>query len=157
MLTLPDLCALVAGRATLVIELKSRFDGDRRLAERAATVLTTYPGPAALMSFDPTLIEALRKRAPDLPRGIVAERHYAQDEWGPLPRRDKRSMAHLLHIPYTRPHFIAYAISDLPTVATTIARDILRMPLLTWTVRSENDRRQAQRYADQIIFEDWRP
>ena len=32
MLTLGELCALVAGRATLVIELKSRFDGDLRAA-----------------------------------------------------------------------------------------------------------------------------
>ena len=31
-LTLGELCELVAGRATLVLELKSRFDGDRRLA-----------------------------------------------------------------------------------------------------------------------------
>ena len=157
MLTLPDLCALVAGRTALVIELKGRFDSDRRLVERAAAVLTSYPGPAAVMSFDPALIKAMRASAPDLPRGIVAERHYGQDEWGPLPPSEKRSMAHLLHIPYTRPHFIAYAVRDLPTVATTIARNILRMPLLTWTVRSEDDRRRAQRYADQIIFEGWRP
>ena len=31
MITLGELCDLVAGRAPLVIELKSRFDGDRRL------------------------------------------------------------------------------------------------------------------------------
>ena len=31
MITLAELCDLVAGRAPLVIELKSRFDGDRRL------------------------------------------------------------------------------------------------------------------------------
>ena len=35
MLTLGELCALVAGRATLVIELKSRFDG-RRARRRGA-------------------------------------------------------------------------------------------------------------------------
>ena len=31
MMTLGELCDLVAGRAPLLIELKSRFDGDRRL------------------------------------------------------------------------------------------------------------------------------
>ena len=39
MMTLGELCDLVAGRATLVIELKSRFAGDTRLAARAAEVL----------------------------------------------------------------------------------------------------------------------
>ena len=33
MITLGELCDLVAGRATLVVELKSRFDGDRRLVD----------------------------------------------------------------------------------------------------------------------------
>ena len=33
MITLGELCDLVAGRATLVIEIKSRFDGDRRLVD----------------------------------------------------------------------------------------------------------------------------
>src|SRR6266568_2937593 len=34
MLTLGELCDLTAGRVTLVIELKSRFDGDDRLVAR---------------------------------------------------------------------------------------------------------------------------
>src|SRR5215472_12021659 len=34
MLTLGELCDLVAGRVPLALELKSRFDGDLRLAQR---------------------------------------------------------------------------------------------------------------------------
>src|SRR5476649_475677 len=37
-LTLGELCELVAGRATLMLELKSHFDGDLRLAQRTADV-----------------------------------------------------------------------------------------------------------------------
>src|SRR5947209_4962490 len=36
MMSVGDLCDLVAGRVTLLIEIKSRFDGDRRLVARAA-------------------------------------------------------------------------------------------------------------------------
>src|SRR5450759_1567951 len=50
-LTLGELGARVAGRATLVLELKSHVDGDRRLVQRAAAVLANYAGPAAVMSF----------------------------------------------------------------------------------------------------------
>ena len=57
-LTLGELCDLVGGRATLLLELKSRFDGDLRLVQRAAEVLASYAGPVAVMSFDPALIEA---------------------------------------------------------------------------------------------------
>ena len=39
MMSLADLCALVAGRVPLVIEVKSHFDGDRKLVSRKAEVL----------------------------------------------------------------------------------------------------------------------
>jgi glycerophosphoryl diester phosphodiesterase len=156
-LTLGELCALVAGRATLVLELKSHFDGDLRLTQRMADVLASYAGPVAAMSFDPAPIETLRMIAPGLRRGIVAERHYDHPEWNALPTATKRRMAYLLHVNRTRPHFIAYSVKDLPAVAPAIMRLIFGMPLLTWTVRSEDDRRRATRWADQIIFEGIRP
>src|SRR5207244_2632804 len=59
MMTLGDLCALVAGRVPLVIEVKSHFDGDRRLVKRMAEVLAAYSGPAVGMSFDPDQVLAL--------------------------------------------------------------------------------------------------
>ena len=73
MISVGELCDLVAGRVTLVIELKSGRAGDRRLAARAAAVLSAYAGPAAVMSFDPAQIVPLRTSAPRLTRGIVAE------------------------------------------------------------------------------------
>ncbi len=156
-LTLGELCELVGGRATLVLELKSRFDGDRKLVQRVAAVLANYAGPVAVMSFDPSLIEAARQIAPGLTRGIVAERHYAHRAWDRLPPSEKRHMAHLLHALRTRPQFVAYSVKDLPAAAPLIARMMFGRPLLTWTVRSEADRRCAARWADQIIFEGIRP
>ena len=157
MMTLGDLCDFVAGRATLVIELKSHFDGDRRLVQRSADVLANYRGPVAVMSFDPAMIEVVRWIAPHLTRGVIAERHYADHEWDRFPRAEKRAMAMLLHAGRTRPHFIAYGVKDLPAAAPLIARLLFRLPLLTWTVRSEADRRTAARWADQMIFEGLRP
>jgi glycerophosphoryl diester phosphodiesterase len=156
-LTLGELCDLVGGRTTLVLELKSHFDGDRRLAQRAADVLANYAGPVAMMSFDPAMIEVVRWIAPDLTRGIVAERHYAHHEWDRFPRSEKRRMAFLLHANRTRPQFIAYGVKDLPAAAPLIARAVFGLPLLTWTVRSDDDRRRAARWADQMIFEGIRP
>jgi hypothetical protein len=37
------------------------------------------------------------------------------------------------------------------------ARNVLGMPLLTWTVRTEAERARAARWADQMIFEGFRP
>src|SRR6516164_8035174 len=124
MITLGELCDLVAGRTTLLIEMKSRFAGDRRLVSRVATVLSGYHGPAAVMSFDPAQIADLRAFAQALS---------------------------------ARSQFIAYAVRDLPALLPAVARSVLRLPLLTWTVRSADDQRKAVRYADQMIFEGFRP
>jgi glycerophosphoryl diester phosphodiesterase len=154
-LTLAELCELVASRVTLALELKNHFDGDRRLPERVAAVLASYAGPVAVMSFDPAMLEMLRHVAPALARGIVAQRHY--DDWPGLSPAQRRSLAWLMHAPRTRPHFIAYAIKDLPALAPLVLRMVFGLPLLTWTVRSEAERVTAARYADQMIFEGWRP
>jgi glycerophosphoryl diester phosphodiesterase len=156
-ITLGELCDLVGGRATMVLELKSRFDGDDRLAQRAAQVLAGYSGPAAVMSFDPVLMAAVRRIAPRLVRGIDAERHFDHPEWRRLSAAQKRSMAFLLHAAQTRPHFVSYRVQDLPGLAPLVARHIFRLPLLAWTVRTQQDRRRAERFADQMIFEGFQP
>jgi glycerophosphoryl diester phosphodiesterase len=155
-LTLGELLDLVAGRATLLLELKSHFNGDGRLLTRAAEVLSAYRGPVAVMSFDPQIIE-LARRYPALVRGIVAQRHYSHSEWKELPASARRSMGLLLHVPRSRPQFIAYSVRDLPAGPPLLMHALWKLPLLTWTVRSDNDRKRAARWADQVIFEGWRP
>jgi glycerophosphoryl diester phosphodiesterase len=157
MMSLGDLCALVAGRVPLVIEVKSHFDGDRKLVARMAEVLASYRGPVAGMSFDPDQVLALRESMPGLPRGIVAERSYDAADWPEATPAQREGMLHLRHAFRTRPHFVAYWIDELPALAPWIARHIFGLPLLTWTVRTPEQRTRAGRYADQMIFEDFRP
>jgi glycerophosphoryl diester phosphodiesterase len=157
MLTLGELCDLVAGRATMLVELKSRFDDDGRLAARVATVLAGYRGPVAPMSFDPRPILKLRHQAPHLTLGMVAAKERAQPHLKAMPARLLQGMGYLVTAAAARPQFLAYGVADLPAFAPLFARRVLRMPLLTWTVRTEADRRRAQRWADQMIFEGFRP
>ena len=157
MMTLGEMCDFVAGRTPMLIELKSRFDGDLRLVRRAAAVLESYAGPFAVMSFDPAPIIALRALAPAFTRGIVAERNYKDSEWRTLTGKQKRSLAFLLHARRSRPHFIAYQVNDLPSPGPWIARNLFGRPLLTWTVRTDAERARAKRRADQMIFEGFRP
>jgi glycerophosphoryl diester phosphodiesterase len=153
MLTLGELCDLTAGKVALVIELKSRFDGDLRLASRAAKVLSAYQGPAAVMSFDPEPIGALRDLASALPRGLVAMQRGASNPATSGPSATRFVMQALA----ARLNFLAYRVQDLGTVIPSTARNILGLPLLTWTVRTPEDRARAARHADQMIFEGFRP
>ena len=86
MMSLGDLCALVAGRVPLVIEVKSHFDGDRKLVARMAEVLASYRGPVVGMSFDPDQVLALRELMPKLPAASLPNAAMKQ----PTGRRHRR-------------------------------------------------------------------
>jgi glycerophosphoryl diester phosphodiesterase len=157
MMSLGDLCDLVSGRVPVLVEVKSHFDGDRKLVRRMAQVLAAYSGPVAAMSFDPDQVVALRETMPELLRGIVAERTYSETGWPEASPAQRRGMLHLRHAWRTRPQFVAYWVNELPAAAPWIARHVFGLPLLTWTVRTPEQRERATRYADQMIFEGFRP
>lgn len=155
--SLQDLLDLVAGRTPLILELKSGWSSGHGLAARVAAALKSYAGPVAAMSFDPSQVAALRIHASGLPLGIVAERYYRDPGWSGLSRPQKFALGNLLHLHRTKPHFIAYRVEDLPAAAPLFARHALGMFLLTWTVRTDANRRRARLWADQMIFEGFRP
>ncbi len=157
MLTLGELCDIVGGRVTMLIELKSRFDGDDRLPARVAEILTGYRGHAAPISFDPRQVAQVRHHAPGLTCGIVAAKYHPHPYWDLMPFWMRHGMGYLVTGLAARAQFVAYGVDDLPALAPLFARAVLRLPLLTWAVRTEAERRTAARWADQMIFEGFRP
>jgi glycerophosphoryl diester phosphodiesterase len=157
MIALGELCDLVRGRVTLVIELKRGQPGDQRLSKRAAAVLAGYSGPVALMSFEPAQIAWVRAFSERLTRGIVAERRPARSGGSDWRAQGSRTVAYCLNALRAEPHFLAYSVKDLPAALPLAARRLCGMRVLTWTVRSADDRQRALRWADQMIFEGFRP
>jgi glycerophosphoryl diester phosphodiesterase len=153
---------VIGGRAPLIIEVKSRFDGDWRLAERVAAVIAEYEGPIAIKSFDPQVIAYLRDNADRLridrrPLGIVAEVNYDPGGRERLSQAVRESLAAFLHYPQTRPDFLSWRVDDLPHAIPFLLRTQLDTPVITWTVRREDQRARAEQWADQIIFEGFAP
>jgi len=155
-LSLPDLLERVGGYVPLVLEVKSTWARDGKFEANIARALKPYTGPVAVMSFDPYAIAAFREAAPSLARGLVASR-FAQEDWPNLTPLQRFAMRHLLTSAFARPHFIAYDIAALPALAPLIARILFGLPLLTWTVRTADERERTLRYADAMIFEGIEP
>ncbi len=86
-----------------------------------------------------------RTAAPGLPVGLVAKGGLAT------------TIRHLTIIIRHGFHFVSYSLTDLPTPAPLIARWILGLPLICWTVRSPQDARKAKRWTGQMTFEVIRP
>ena len=145
--TLRHLLGQVCGKVPLLIEIKSRrHDGARigALCLAVTRALEGYLGPHAVMSFDPRAVRWFAVHAPMTVRGLVV----TEENGKTLPGMVKRRLA-LWH---ARPDFLAYDIRDLPSRFAAAQRK-RGLPLLTWTVRSEELRTRAARYADAPIAE----
>lgn len=151
--TLSSLLAEIAGRVPLIIEIKSRFDGDARLATRVVELAAHYSGPLALKSFDPQVLRTLRDLHVSLPVGLVAQAHYTARDWPSLDETTRQALAALSDFASTRPDFLSWRLSDLPHAAPLLCRAGLGLPVMVWTVRTLQEQSLAARFADQIIFE----
>ncbi|CAN1722326.1 Glycerophosphodiester phosphodiesterase [Hyphomicrobium sp. 1Nfss2.1] len=159
MIDLADLLALVAGRQPLLIEIKSEWDKpDANFLKGIAATASGYSGPLGLMSFDPAVMTAMRELAPAIPRGIVSGQYVGDCWWrGKLGPERAYDLTHLLESGPAAPDFYAYDVNALPTPVTRFTREVLALPLFTWTVRTDEQRATAARWADAPIFEGYEP
>jgi glycerophosphoryl diester phosphodiesterase len=156
--TLPEFLAAVAGAVPVIVEIKSAYDGDLRLARRTAEVAAGYGGPVALKSFDPEIVASLREGLPaTIPRGIVAETTQDDPVYATMTESRRRSLSDLLHFPETRPDFLSWRVNDLPCAPTALCRLLAGLPVMAWTVRTPEQRANAAAHADQMVFEGFVP
>jgi glycerophosphoryl diester phosphodiesterase len=153
--TIPTLAEFLREGAAvpLILELKSDFSGDVSLARAMASGLAGHPGPVALKSFDPALIATLRARSPPWPLGMVAQADYEDEDFQNLPAAEKDRLARFVHARETQPDFLSWRRSDLPSAVCELARACIKMPVMSWTVRSPAQAEAVLRHADQIVFE----
>lgn len=152
--------AVVGGRTPVICELKSRFDGDWRIADRVAALAAAYDGPLAFKSFDHDLVAYLRLRRPrtrspggPCPIGIVAEASYDDPDWSFLSAEQKRDWTDFDHFDLARPDFLSWNVDDLPHRIPFLVRELTHAPVMAWTVRTAPQREAAHKWADQIVFE----
>jgi glycerophosphoryl diester phosphodiesterase len=150
----------VRGRTPIVCELKSRFDGDWRIADRAAALAAAYDGPLAFKSFDHDLAAYLRLRRPHMspprgpcPVGLLAQASYDGPDWAFLTPEQKRDWTDFDHYDLARPDFLSVNVDDLPHKIPFLVKQLTGAPIMAWTVRTAEQREAAHKWADQIVFD----
>ena len=156
-MTLDDFLDTVSGQVPLYVELKSNWSGDMALAAATAPKVNAYKGPLALMSFDPWMVRTCRHLCPRLPCGLVSGA-YTDANWDPHAGGAiaRFALRHMLSAAIAQPAFINYDISIISALAPRLAR-FFGLPMLTWTVRTEHDRKMAAQFADAMVFEGFVP
>ncbi|HUZ91583.1 MAG TPA: glycerophosphodiester phosphodiesterase family protein [Methylocella sp.] len=155
--SLADFLARVGGRTPVIISIKSRCNGDMRVADRALATVDAYSGPVCLKSFDPAVLVHLRGTGAACPVGLVAQAHYAEEEWTNLSQERRAAFVDRRDFPLARPDFLSWNLGDLPHAVPMLCRAGVGMPVMTWTVRSQEDVMRGRAWADQIVFEGFEP
>lgn len=141
---LREILDLVGSQVPLLIEVKAPRRNVVQLCVSVFGALEGYRGPVAVMSFNPEVSRWFAFHAPQLTRGLVITENSRQSLRGWAERRFGMWRA--------RPDFLAYDVRDLPSRFAARARR-RGIPVLTWTVRGDNQARIAARHADQMIYE----
>lgn len=139
---------LIAGRATVLVEVKTGRRSVATLCQGVARALEGYQGPVAVMSFDARVPQWFAQNAPHIVRGLVVT------EEGPTALPDRARAAIIRHRDLWRakPDFLAYDVEDFPSRFANAQRR-RGLPVLTWTVRTPEQQARAAAYADGPIFE----
>lgn len=135
--TLKSVLAMVGGRVPLLLDLKVQDDA-RRWAHALAQPLANYRGRFAVISDKAVLIRLLKDKSPTLRRGLMV-RHRAP-AWK---RRMKLWLA--------QPDFVAVEWQAARTPWLARLRD--RMPVYAFTIRTPEQRAQAEPHFDALIWE----
>lgn len=147
--TLEEVLNFVDGRTPLLIEIK-QLEKVGELERKMWELLKDYKGEYAVQSFNPFSLEWFKKNAPQVWRGQLSCSFKGEK----LSFVKKVLLKRLKLNGISSPDFISYCAEDLPN---KWVKKHENLPILAWTVRSQQKYLKAVQYCDNIIFEDFVP
>ena len=153
--TLAEAMAMIGHRAMVQIELKTPAGEVGPLERRVHEVLIDHNGPVALIGFNAYSHAWFAQHHPGFLRGLDSY-GYRDDAARKIAPEQRRAFAHLEQVSIAKPHFLALGLDMLPSADA----DRLRasgMPVVAWTVRSDDDWRRVADRCDNFIFEGFTP
>ncbi|HEY8443475.1 MAG TPA: glycerophosphodiester phosphodiesterase [Clostridia bacterium] len=147
--TFEEALELVNGQVPLLIEIKNEHKVGA-LEKRVFEILKSYEGEYAVQSFNPYSIEFFKMHAPHIMRGQLSS-FFVGDK--SISAFKKFVLKRMLLNRISKPDFIAYDKEYLPNIYVTKTK----LPVLAWTVRSQQEYEDVKMYCDNIIFENFIP
>ncbi len=147
--TFEETLNLIRGRTPVIIEIKNNSKPGK-LEIQVLEMLKKYKGEFAIMAFNPYILKWFKDNAPEILRGQLSS--FFKNE--KLSFLKKFILKKLMLNSVAQPNFIAYNAQNLPN---RFVRKYNTLPLLAWTVRSQEEYMRVVKYCDNIIFENFIP
>ena len=141
---LDEILGIVAGRAPVIVELKTVEGHVSQLCVAVRHAIEGYRGEAAVMSLHGEVSRWFSSHGERIPRGLMMSdgSSFAKEE----------GSEKVQAVWHARPEFLALDIHDLPNRFAQRQRK-RGIPLLAWTVTSAEQQAIAAECVDQMIFE----
>ena len=147
--TFKEVLKLVNGQVPLLIEVKNanKVSFERDVWEE----LKDYRGEYAIQSFNPFTLEWFKNNAPQVKRGQLSSFFKGED----LSFYKKFLLKRLKLNKISEPNFISYDNRYMPN--NYVRKYQKKLPILVWWIKDEEQEKLARTYADNIIFEGYKP
>jgi len=146
--TLKQVLEFVNGKTPLLIEIKNTLKVGA-LESAVYDLLKDYQGEYAIQSFNPFTLQWFKENAPNVIRGQLSSYFKGED----LSFIKKALLKKLRLNKISSPHFVSYNADNLPNRYCNKCK----LPILAWTVRSQEEYMKVVKFADNIIFENFEP
>lgn len=148
--TLKEVLDLISGQVPILFEIKNEGKVGS-IEKHFCEMLKDYEGEWAIQSFNPFTLEWFKKNAPHVTRGQISS-FFKNQNFGFFKRLILKKMSFNKKV--SEPHFISYNMQDLPN---HYVKRYSNLPLLAWTIKSQEEYLEILPYCDNIIFEGFEP
>ena len=148
--TLEEVLKVVNGETPIIIEIKNTGKVGE-LEQKVIDMLKKYKGEVAIASFNPYVLGYFKQHAPHILRGQLSG-FFKNDKLSFMTKFVLKRMIPIKKISYA--DFIMYEGSTLPN---RFVRKYKMLPLIAWTVCSQEEYMRVVKYCDNVIFEGFDP
>lgn len=149
--TLEEALDVIDGKVPILVEIKN-YDKVGFIEKAIWKVLQKYNGEYAIESFNPYSLEWFKENAPKVKRGQLAS--FLEDkEMSRMKKYFLKKM--LLNKKVSEPNFIVYDSKNMPNKYLKKYYGVL--PILAFTIKSEEEEMRLKGYCDNIIFDSYTP
>lgn len=144
---LSEVLDLVKGQVPLVIEIKNtHILGE--LEDELFHLLKNYSGEVAIQAFNHLSLIKMKQLMPEIPRGMLSA-----GDLGEISLFKKWLVQNYILFPLVKPSYVAHDFNSLDDMAIDFLNECCKVPLLSWTIRNEEEYQKVKNRVGNVIFE----
>jgi len=148
--TLEEVLKVVNGETPIIIEIKNTGKVGE-LEQKVIDLLKKYKGEVAVAAFNPYVLGYFHQHAPHILRGQLSG-YFKDIKLSFMTKFILKRMSPIKKISFA--DFIMYEGATLPN---RFVRKYKKLPLIAWTISSQEEYMRVVKYCDNVVFEGFDP